>query len=82
MAVWFVVGAVLVSAAISIMVVVLRRRANRGATDEAAAARLVIQEMAKERSRRSKGSLRGKGEGGDRNTAYDAAYGSDTSSGA
>jgi type II secretory pathway pseudopilin PulG len=80
MVVTIVVVAVLVVIAAGAVWVVRRRRA--AALDDRSRARAAIRGMATERRKRSGGTIRGKGQGGDTKTALDAAFGSDTSAGA
>ncbi|MEU0153860.1 hypothetical protein [Micromonospora fulviviridis] len=55
---------------------------NAASRDEAAEGRLAIKQLANEKGKRQRGSMRGAGSEGDRNMPYQAAFGSDTSSGA
>lgn len=78
---WIAVGAALICMIIGAGVFVVLRRRNRASDDPDAvlrAARRAIQESARDRRQRSKGSMRGKGQGGDPNLAIDSGIASDS----
>ena len=80
-AAWVTACAILF-AAVGVVVTFRRKRSKSSVRDKAADTRRAIREMAAEQRRRGRGPIRGKGGGGVDKTAYDAAYGSDTSAGA
>ncbi|SCL35190.1 hypothetical protein GA0074692_4028 [Micromonospora pallida] len=82
--IWLVMGGIFALAALVMALLVIRRSRRKDPSPEQQAleARAAIRQLAKNSRRAQKGTIRGKGGGGDTKTAYDAAFGSDTSSGA
>lgn len=83
---WIVLAGVALLFVVTSAVVVVRHRqvaCGSLARDPALRnARRAMTEMQDQRRRSSKGTIRGKGGGGNTGTMYDAAYGSDASAGA
>ncbi|MEU1591073.1 hypothetical protein [Micromonospora sp. NPDC005710] len=83
---WTAVGGLALLLVVTLAVVVVRRRrvADTSLTHDAVLrnAQRAMVEMQNHRRRSDKGTIRGKGGGGDPKTMYDTAYGSDTSAGA
>ncbi|MEV6971727.1 hypothetical protein AB0M47_42175 [Hamadaea sp. NPDC051192] len=70
---WLLIAGAAVVAALAGWAVVARRRRAAQTTDAQAA----LKGLAKDRSKRGKGTIRGKGQGGSDTTAQHAGYGSD-----
>ncbi|TQJ24315.1 hypothetical protein FBZ33_4640 [Micromonospora sp. A202] len=83
---WTAAGGVALLLAVKSTVFVVRRRrvARASLTRDPVMrnAQRAMAEMQDQRRRSKKGTIRGKGGGGDAKTMHDAAYGSDTSTGA
>jgi hypothetical protein len=83
---WIALGGVALLLVVTSAVVVVRHRrvARASLTRDPVMrnARRAMAEMQDQRRRSGKGTIRGKGGGGNAGTMYDAAYGSDTSAGA
>ncbi|PZF84289.1 hypothetical protein C1I99_30505 [Micromonospora deserti] len=75
----WVVVAFLLMAGVGVAVVIQRRRASRvlDQEEQLRLARRAVQQIARETRRTKRGSLRGKGGGGDEGLSRDAAYGSE-----
>ncbi|MEV0273708.1 MAG: hypothetical protein HOV71_24805 [Hamadaea sp.] len=71
--IWLLIAGAAVVVALAGWVIAARRRRAAQATDAQAA----LKGLAKERSKRGKGTIRGQGQGGTDQTAQHAGYGSD-----
>lgn len=82
---WTAVGGVALLLVVTSAVVVVRRRVARASLTRDPVmqnAQRAMAEMQDHRRRSNKGTIRGEGGGGDAKTMSDAAFGSDTSTGA